>query len=56
MFCPFYFKFPLFDRFARYILKIDDADGTELRESQTAPRFLVKMDPSLSSSRVKILE
>lgn len=56
MFCPFYFKFPLFDKFARYILKIEDLEGTELRESQNAPRFLVRMDSSLSSSRVKIIE
>ena len=56
MFCPFYFKFPLFDRFARYILKIEDAEGTELRESQSPPRFVVKMDENLSSNRVKIIE
>ena len=56
MFCPFYFKFPLFDRFARYILKLEDNEGTELRESQDAPRFIVKMDSNLSSNRVKIIE
>jgi hypothetical protein len=56
MFCPFYFKFPLFDRFARFILKIDDSEGTELREADNVPRFLVKMDQSLSSGRVKIIE
>lgn len=56
MFCPFYFKFSLFDKFARYILKIEDSEGTELRESQNAPRFIVKMDPALSSSRVRIIE
>lgn len=56
MFCPFYFKFPLFDRFARYILKIEDTDGIELRESESAPRFIVKMDSALSSTRIKIIE
>lgn len=56
MFCPFYFKFPLFDRFARYILKIEESEGTELRESDNLPRFLVKMDHNLSSPRVKIIE
>ena len=37
-------------------MKLDDLEGTELRESDSTPRFLVKMDQNLSSGRVKIIE
>ncbi|CAG9318716.1 SPRYD7 [Blepharisma stoltei] len=56
MFCPFYFKISLFDKVARFILNIDEPQGTELRETKGPPRFTVKIDENLSSSNVKIDE
>lgn len=56
MFCPFYFKISLFDRLAKFVLNIDEPQGTELRESRGPPRFTVKIDDILSSPNIKITE
>ena len=55
MFCPFFFKFSLFDPLAKYILGLENSNPEEPQRKKHS-RFVVRLDPDFSCSTIKIKE